>query len=594
MQKRLLAGKNKKFWHMGRAAVLTVLFVFSAIYLLSMLLATYLVQSEFAGDYQEARLKVLEQFQPDAVIAYSLELGALYEENISNERVSDKDLLRGLLERCAMADDDGYQIMSAAIYDSYGRLIVQTVPELVTVTDEGRKYSNLSEYLTEEDIDRLAMYKAERDDCIINGGTERQNYEFSITLADDKKTPAEIIVFAQEWQQYETQEAAIKDLKDTGIGMQTNVTSTGEIFGLKKEARVWHWENPYISEKSKDATTYGASYLNFQVISAGYGVWEKWREDPYFYEFPEELGATGSNTDVSGLETSSGGCRREMKSDIYLPMSGDEEGGYTLVLRSESHPWTAALNDLKYVYPCGFLFVAGCGIFTLWVLEKTYRQKERMEEQRRDFINVMAHEIKSPLGVIRGFSENLKEHPDAEKRGYYLEQMIRQTEEVDSLVKEMIAVTRMDWEQLKIKKAPVSVWDVLNRETERLAVQAEEKRLQVISKLEEDWILQGDMRLLEEAFYNLLSNAVSYNREEGRVRIFLNSGNCVIENTGANIPPEHLPHVCEMFYTVQQGAGGREKHLGMGLYLSRQIFIQHGLSLSVENTEEGVRVTVKK
>ena len=49
-----------------------------------------------------------------------------------------------------------------------------------------------------------------------------------------------------------------------------------------------------------------------------------------------------------------------------------------------------------------------------------------------------------------------------------------------------------------------------------------------------------------------------------------------------------------MFYTVNQSRGGREKHLGMGLYLARQIFAMHGAELKVENTEEGVRVTVEK
>ena len=109
--------------------------------------------------------------------------------------------------------------------------------------------------------------------------------------------------------------------------------------------------------------------------------------------------------------------------------------------------------------------------------------------------------------------------------------MIRQTEEIDTLVKDMITVTRMDWEQLEIKKTPVSLWEVLDRELERLAVLAEEKRIQIISCLEEDWILPGDRRLLEEAFYNLLSNAAAYNREEGRIRVILTEGSCVVEKT---------------------------------------------------------------
>lgn len=120
--------------------------------------------------------------------------------------------------------------------------------------------------------------------------------------------------------------------------------------------------------------------------------------------------------------------------------------------------------------------------------------------------------------------------------------MIRQTEEIDTLVKDMITVTRMDWEQLEIKKTPVSLWEVLDRELERLAVLAEEKRIQIISCLEEDWILPGDRRLLEEAFYNLLSNAAAYNREEGRIRVILTEGAVSLRipekhSAGTSAPP---------------------------------------------------------
>ena len=70
---------------------------------------------------------------------------------------------------------------------------------------------------------------------------------------------------------------------------------------------------------------------------------------------------------------------------------------------------------------------------------------------------------------------------------------------------------------------------------DRLEVQTEEKRLNVTLRCEDDWMLPADRKLLEQAFFAILSNAVSYNREEGRVRIVLKKGICTIENTGDNI-----------------------------------------------------------
>ena len=75
----------------------------------------------------------------------------------------------------------------------------------------------------------------------------------------------------------------------------------------------------------------------------------------------------------------------------------------------------AALDSQKYIWLGNLIFLAACAAFTLWLTERTYRQRERLEAQRRDFINIMAHEIKTPLGVIRGFSENMKENPGTKR-----------------------------------------------------------------------------------------------------------------------------------------------------------------------------------
>ena len=69
---------------------------------------------------------------------------------------------------------------------------------------------------------------------------------------------------------------------------------------------------------------------------------------------------------------------------------------------------------------------------------KAADRQARLEETRRDFTNAMAHELKTPLGVIRNFSENLLEHNMEEKRDYYLTQIIGQTEEMDQMVLKMM------------------------------------------------------------------------------------------------------------------------------------------------------------
>ena len=110
----------------------------------------------------------------------------------------------------------------------------------------------------------------------------------------------------------------------------------------------------------------------------------------------------------------------------------------------------------------------------------------------------------------------------------------------------------------------------------------------------EDFVIAGDRRFIEKAFSELLSNAVGYNRQEGKIRIDIDRDMCVIANTGERIPEDDLPRVCELFFTGNKSRGGEEKHLGIGLYLADHIFRTHGLGMKVENTACGVQVTVKK
>ena len=91
---------------------------------------------------------------------------------------------------------------------------------------------------------------------------------------------------------------------------------------------------------------------------------------------------------------------------------------------------------------------------------------------------------------------------------------------------------------------------------------------------------------------NCIGGSRLYNTESGTIRIIVGKDRCSMENTGEHIPEADLPHVFEMFYSGQRHLEDEEKHLGMGLYLTRKICALHRLSLTVQNTEMGVRAEI--
>ena len=618
MKRKERAAKRAKTLYMGKKVCLSIVFVFLAVYMISMLFVTWREEQDIEEEYGRMLINTIGAFEN-----YSF----VYEEK--GYRVSsptgpeyNEGYLEDAMNSWGNSDQSGYYLMSGAIYDAEGNLLMQSSNCLRVMVDDWEAlpyiYVNLDELLTEDEIRQLADFERVNAENAPEEGTAVPQYEFEVLLTDGN-IPAQIRVNQIHWKTYTVREEEEEEMlekiqsdldKEDGDSISsdsddTNQTiSSSEPDGMRTisvkagEEEVWSWENPSAPQAGPDERWQSAE-MDMPGMYAGYHTWERWIDDPFFQDYPEKFDLEKYKSEpgmISGFwEQTGSNSRYEIRTAITPPYQSEPYERYALVLRIEEHPWMAALDSQKYIWLGNLIFLAACAAFTLWLTERTYRQRERLEAQRRDFINIMAHEIKTPLGVIRGFSENMKENPGTKKREYYLDQIIRQTEEVDSLVKEMITTSKAaDWKQVKIGDVLISVRSVIEDEMDRLEVQTEEKRLNVTLRCEDDWMIPADRKLLEQAFFAILSNAVSYNREEGRIRIVLKKGICTIENTGDNIPPEHLPHVCEMFYTVNQSRGAREKHLGMGLYLARQIFAMHGAELKVENTEEGVRVTVEK
>ncbi|HBN57013.1 MAG TPA: hypothetical protein DD414_09585, partial [Lachnospiraceae bacterium] len=233
-----------------------------------------------------------------------------------------------------------------------------------------------------------------------------------------------------------------------------------------------------------------------------------------------------------------------------------------------------------------------CMIKIIYSANQLYDRQEALEETRKDFINAMAHELKTPLGIIRNFTENLQEHIMEEKQEYYLGQIVGQTEEMDSLVGEMILVSRMDTKDLVLQKESVSLEHLIREQLKRLEPMIRERRIRVEMHCEEDFLVEGDRGYLAKAIWNILSNAADYNKEDGRIWITVTKESCTVENTGKTLSEEQFMHAFDLFYSEDKSRTSQNKHMGMGLYLAKKILERHKLTITLDNTESGVRVTI--
>ena len=255
----------------------------------------------------------------------------------------------------------------------------------------------------------------------------------------------------------------------------------------------------------------------------------------------------------------------------------------------EEKLWLAAIDYMKYVFFAGLILALICIAWIIHVFNETYDRQTALEETRRDITNAMAHELKTPLGIIRNFAENLIEHNMEEKREYYLSNIIGQTEEMDHLVAEMIEIAKLDSEELALKREPVSFLELIQGQMERFRPVIEEKNLEVQYLAEADFQIDGDKEYLEKAVWNLLSNAIDYNVPDGKILVNVSKSQCSIENTGTPLTKEQLLHAFDLFYTCDRSRSKKEKHMGLGLFLAKKILAIHGVELVIENVAYGVK-----
>lgn len=231
------------------------------------------------------------------------------------------------------------------------------------------------------------------------------------------------------------------------------------------------------------------------------------------------------------------------------------------------------------------------------LLGEVERERE-LDRQRMAFFNAASHELKTPVTILKGQLSGMLEGVGVYRdRDKYLLRSLQTTGRMENLIREMLAISRMEAGTAPVKREPV---DLAALTAERLAQDAElfRQRGQVLlPQLDTGTMVTGDPALLGRAVGNLLSNASLYSPENAEIRVWcgLRDGRpaLTVENSGTRIPEVALPHLFDAFYRAEGSRSRSTGGSGLGLYLVKMILDRHGAVCAIENTEEGVRATVR-
>lgn len=212
------------------------------------------------------------------------------------------------------------------------------------------------------------------------------------------------------------------------------------------------------------------------------------------------------------------------------------------------------------------------------------------EQNRRQMTSNIAHELKTPLAVIHSYAEGLKEHIAEDKRDKYIDVILSEAERTDSMVLEMLDLSRLEAGKVKLSRDDFSLIALTRSIFEKLEMAAQAKELQIDFNFPDDFTITADESRIAQVVENFATNAIKYAPTGGHISVTIqtdhSSTSFHIENDSEPLSSEALSKVWDTFYRTDEARSGGGT--GLGLAIAKSIVDLHGGKCSVRNTKLGV------
>lgn len=242
-----------------------------------------------------------------------------------------------------------------------------------------------------------------------------------------------------------------------------------------------------------------------------------------------------------------------------------------------------------------FLYVSTL-LFTLLLAFFTARAQARSLQRERDLTNAVAHELKTPLALLRSYAEGLQEDIAPEKRAQYLDVIMEQSDQMAALVSSLLDLSRMKAGKTRFEPVPVALDEVTDSVFHALERPMETAGVTLSLDLT-PCTVSGEEGRLSLVVSNLAANALRHTPPSGEIRVVLQrkggSALLQVENDGDPIPMEALPQLFEPFYRSDAARDRQSGGTGLGLALVKETVSLHNGTCGVENLPNGVRFWVQ-
>jgi signal transduction histidine kinase len=223
---------------------------------------------------------------------------------------------------------------------------------------------------------------------------------------------------------------------------------------------------------------------------------------------------------------------------------------------------------------------------TIEELKSANAQLKARNIMHKEFINIAAHELRTPIQPILSLAKVLQSRIKDSEQSDLLNAVIKNAKRLQRLTEDILDVTKMENSSLKLNKELFNLYHLLSSNVEDYKSQIEKDNVSIELLLEptnEDLLIEADRNRLSQVISNLLSNAIKFTNE-GTVSVAVqmkDSSRVIVsvKDTGTGIDPEILPRLFCKFATISKTG------TGLGLFISKNIIEAHGGNIYAENNE---------
>lgn len=231
-------------------------------------------------------------------------------------------------------------------------------------------------------------------------------------------------------------------------------------------------------------------------------------------------------------------------------------------------------------------------------IAKNLENLEREKQIRQEFFTNASHELKTPLTSIRGYSELLRQHAitDPDQIDHCLDCVLKESDHMTKLINDILTISKLEAKDYVVQKSHIKLKDLLENVLKSLSVQAKAMDLDIDASCE-NVTVYANLDHIQGILYNLISNAIKYNKPNGKIIIIIKErlDNILIKvmDTGIGISKEDQEKVFQRFYRVDKQRSKIVAGTGIGLAIVKHIVQFYNGSISLKSKEnEGTSIEI--